>query len=54
MEFQLTEPQQMIAETALLLAETTGDGGIWTPVALLGDQLRDRLQERAGLCFTAG
>ena len=45
---------KMIAETARLLAETEGAGGIWTPGALLGGRLRDRLQERAGLSFTAG
>jgi len=45
---------KMIAETARLLAETEGDGGIWTPGALLGTALRDRLQARAGLTFTAG
>lgn len=45
---------KMIAETALLLAETEGSGGIWTPTALLGDALRDRLAERAGLGFRAG
>jgi len=42
---------KMIAETARLLAETEGEGGIWTPGALLGTRLRDRLQERAGLTF---
>ena len=45
---------KMIAETARLLAETEGAGGVWTPGALLGTALRDRLQERAGLTFTAG
>ena len=45
---------KMIAETALCLLETEGDGGIWTPGALLGSTLRHRLQEKAGLTFTAG
>ncbi|MGP7796425.1 saccharopine dehydrogenase family protein [Sphingomonas sp. CLY1604] len=45
---------KMIAETARCLLETEGAGGIWTPGALLGTTLRDRLQERAGLTFTAG
>jgi short subunit dehydrogenase-like uncharacterized protein len=43
---------KMIAETALLLAEDEHEGGIWTPGALLGMQLRDRLQAKAGLTFT--
>ncbi|MFS0771689.1 saccharopine dehydrogenase family protein [Sphingomonas sp. 1P08PE] len=45
---------KMIAETALLLAEGEHDGGVWTPGALLGTALRDRLCARAGLTFTAG
>jgi len=45
---------KMIAETARLLAEIEGDGGVWTPGALFGAALRDRLQARAGLSFTAG
>ena len=46
---------KMIAETALLLAEGSGEGqgGIWTPGALLGTALIDRLRDRAGLTFTA-
>lgn len=43
---------KMIAETALCLVESEGDGGIWTPGALLGAKLRDRLQAKAGLTFT--
>ncbi|HEX8485562.1 saccharopine dehydrogenase family protein [Sphingomonas sp.] len=47
---------KMIAETALLLAESAHagghQGGIWTPGALLGTKLRDRLEARAGLTFT--
>ncbi|WP_445192019.1 saccharopine dehydrogenase family protein [Sphingomonas sp. Tas61C01] len=42
---------KMIAETALCLAETESAGGVWTPGALLGAPLRDRLQARAGLTF---
>lgn len=45
---------KMIAETALLLAEGEQEGGVWTPGALLGTALRDRLQAKAGLTFTAG
>ena len=45
---------KMIAETALLLGETESEGGVWTPTALLGEQLRDRLAEKAGLTFRAG
>lgn len=45
---------KMIAETALLLGETESAGGVWTPTALLGGKLRDRLAERAGLTFRAG
>jgi short subunit dehydrogenase-like uncharacterized protein len=45
---------KMIAETALCLLEgEQQDGGIWTPGALLGMALRDRLQAKAGLTFTA-
>ncbi len=42
------------AETALLLGETESEGGVWTPTALLGEKLRDRLAEKAGLTFRAG
>ncbi len=45
---------KMIAETALLLGETESEGGVWTPTALLGAALRDRLAKRAGLTFRAG
>jgi short subunit dehydrogenase-like uncharacterized protein len=45
---------KMIAETARCLLETEGAGGVWTPGALLGTTLRDRLQDKAGLTFTAG
>lgn len=46
---------KMIAEAALCLAEDVqGDGGVWTPGALMGRKLRDRLQAKAGLTFTAG
>jgi len=44
----------MIAESALCLArDVQGDGGIWTPGALMGPVLRKRLTERAGLTFSA-
>ncbi|PCD02620.1 saccharopine dehydrogenase [Sphingomonas spermidinifaciens] len=45
---------KMIAETALLLGETGSEGGVWTPTALLGERLRDRLAAKAGLTFRAG
>ena len=46
---------KMIAETALCLVEdVAGEGGIWTPGALMGEVLADRLQARAGLTFRAG
>ena len=45
---------KMIAESALcLVQDVAGDGGIWTPGALMGEQLRDRLVKNAGLTFTA-
>lgn len=45
---------KMIAETARCLLETEGEGGIWTPGALLGDKLRARLEANAGLTFRTG
>lgn len=46
---------KMIAEAALcLVQDVDGDGGVWTPGALMGTKLRDRLQAQAGLTFTAG
>ena len=46
---------KMIAETALCLVEdVTGEGGIWTPGALMGKVLADRLQAKAGLTFRVG
>jgi len=44
---------KMIAEAALcLVADDSGAGGIWTPGALMGTALRDRLVAKAGLTFT--
>jgi short subunit dehydrogenase-like uncharacterized protein len=45
---------KMVAETALcLLDETNGaTGGIWTPGALLGERLTERLVKHAGLTVT--
>ena len=44
---------KMIAESALcVLHDVTGDGGIWTPGALMGDALVARLQANAGLSFS--
>jgi short subunit dehydrogenase-like uncharacterized protein len=46
---------KMIAETALCLVEdVAGEGGIWTPGALMGQVLIDRLQAKAGLTFRVG
>ena len=50
---------KMIAESALCLVHDAADdgasrGGIWTPGALMGATLRDRLIANAGLTFTAG
>ena len=42
---------KMIAETALCLNETHSEGGIWTPGALMGTNLIDRLQAKAVLTF---
>jgi short subunit dehydrogenase-like uncharacterized protein len=45
---------KMISESALcLVRDVQGEGGIWTPGALMGSALRKRLQERAGLTFSA-
>lgn len=45
---------KMIAESALCLVEDVqGQGGIWTPGALMGDALVARLQAKAGLTFQA-
>ncbi|WP_019517318.1 saccharopine dehydrogenase family protein [Sphingomonas sp. Mn802worker] len=45
---------RMLTESALCLAhDVKGDGGIWTPGALLGRKLRDRLVASAGMTFTA-
>jgi short subunit dehydrogenase-like uncharacterized protein len=45
---------KMIAEAALCLAlDANGkDGGVWTPGALMGQAIIDRLEARAGLSFT--
>ena len=47
---------KMIAESALCLVSDVPDakGGIWTPGAIMGEPLRKRLIEKAGLTFTAG
>ena len=46
---------RMITEAALcLVQDVAGDGGIWTPGALMGAPLRTRLQAKAGLSFTCG
>lgn len=46
---------KMIAEAALcLVQDVQGAGGVWTPGALMGRELRDRLRAKAGLTFTVG
>jgi len=46
---------KMIAEAALcLVQDVQGEGGIWTPGALMGDALRERLIAKAGLTFRCG
>lgn len=42
---------KMLAETGIALLVNKGDGGVWTPGALLGDALISRLTEHAGLTF---
>lgn len=42
---------KMLAETGIALLENDGEGGIWTPGALLGDALIARLTDHAGLTF---
>ncbi|MHA6721464.1 saccharopine dehydrogenase family protein [Sphingomonas sp. RS2018] len=44
---------RMIAQTAIaLVKDVGGDGGIWTPGALMAGVLRDRLAAHAGLTFS--
>ena len=45
---------KMLAEAAICLVRDTKDapGGVWTPGALMGSKLVDRLSENAGLTFT--
>lgn len=47
---------KMITQAALCLVHDVpgAAGGIWTPGAIMGDALRARLIEHAGLTFTAG
>lgn len=45
---------KMIAESALCLIEDVrGEGGVWTPGSIMADPLVKRLDQRAGLTFTA-
>jgi short subunit dehydrogenase-like uncharacterized protein len=45
---------KMLAESALcLVQDVAGEGGIWTPGALMGAPLRERLVAKAGMTFTA-
>ncbi len=43
---------KMLAEAAIALLANDGPGGVWTPGALLGRPLIDRLTDNAGLTFT--
>ncbi len=47
---------KMIAQAALCLVHDVADakGGIWTPGAIMGAPLRQRLIDHAGMTFTAG
>ncbi|MFK3890447.1 saccharopine dehydrogenase family protein [Sphingomonas sp. NPDC079357] len=46
---------KMLAESALcLLRDVEANGGVWTPGAIMGVPLRERLRARAGMAFTAG
>ncbi|UVO51894.1 saccharopine dehydrogenase NADP-binding domain-containing protein [Sphingomonas sp. SUN019] len=46
---------KMLAESALcLVQDVTGEGGVWTPGAIMGPELRDRLIAKAGMTFVAG
>jgi short subunit dehydrogenase-like uncharacterized protein len=42
---------KMLAETGIALLSNKGKGGIWTPGALLGEALIERLAANAGLSF---
>ena len=42
---------KMIAQSALLLAETQSAGGVWTPGAVMGRPLIERLVAHAGVSF---
>ena len=42
---------KMLAETGIALLANKGNGGVWTPGALLGEALIDRLTANAGLTF---
>lgn len=43
---------KMISETGIALLSSKAAGGIWTPGAVLGEDLKDRLEAHAGLSFT--
>ena len=43
---------KMIAECAMLLGETDAPGGLWTPGAVMGRRLIERLTAHAGLTFS--
>ena len=45
---------RMIAEAAIcLIRDVAGDGGVWTPGALMAESLRKRLESNAGMQFVA-
>ena len=41
----------MMTETALALPSALAGGGFWTPAALFGDSLADRLAANSGIAF---
>ena len=43
---------KMLAETGIALIDCPREGGVWTPGALLGRKLAERLEDNAGLTFT--
>ncbi len=43
---------KMLAETGIALIDCLREGGVWTPGALLGRKLVERLEDNAGLTFT--
>jgi hypothetical protein len=50
---QITGVHRTHIVSATLVHDVQGEGGTWTPGALMGPALRKRLKERAGLTFNA-